>query len=861
MQQGSFTYLGHPLAHPSAKQHSLDLLTQSFKQDTAMYDRLPLNCFERVTIVNKVLLPRWVYRALFLLDLTTCQTWDSYLRQFVTACPGIESVMSRNRLGTDVRLGGLGLRTLWWSFALRWVSIVQPMLQDHRIPAILPLPHPHLTYLQILSALGVKPGATTLPTRKPRHSTSLIDSESSGDEAWILRLPPTSSHVSFDWFSEPAHPTKQEQVSVQTLLPQKMTIMGVEVQYAGVPTECTWYTDGSKSCGRAGGGIVNGSFQAAFRVPGMQEVYRAEVVACALACALAKVADTIKLDNRACATCIAQQRTREVPDQDFRDLACQEISQKNLTILWTPGHVSLNDTQTYTAYKDARENGRADSCARLGTLLPHNPPLLCNPWDIILHGTKLPTPPRAWLMKMRSQKVLTNTHWTTWLPLKGMRRSTWLPWLWGHVRWQDYGAPWEKQASPCNLCTLNHGASVQSRLLYCGRWRRHFYDEWVKWWGPLAAQATVWLTSADETDLWMCACLHIPTTLLESIPIHEKRHIRKHVAFFQFRAIHGVQGLRNILTGVSPVAQPSSLWLSTKPAARPAVPSSSTPTARQLRDYVHAPWGIKPRRKEPTVLPTTTVQAEITAWIEQATAAKDTDGVTFILNRTTTVSYLRSKAQSSYNELSQAHYDIMDAFCQEKTSLWEAAQHSICLRSKLTSLQLVLREQLHHLYTAKHDWFNQAMCTLLLSWDQVRSSMGTFWAQRQQDTSRFCEWKHGECDAQMRRLQRQLYALSLRQSIWDSLLRFTTECETVATGMKQNLLDATMERLSVRQKMWVAWRKRLRNTQDEEVTSQPRHKKPKLSHSEPETAICLTHPDSIADDQGTIWLCGEGSWE
>ena len=58
------------------------------------------------------------------------------------------------------------------------------------------------------------------------------------------------------------------------------------------------YMDGSKRNGRARGGIVNGNFQAALRVLGEQQVYRAETVAAMIASELAKEGDSIALDNQ-----------------------------------------------------------------------------------------------------------------------------------------------------------------------------------------------------------------------------------------------------------------------------------------------------------------------------------------------------------------------------------------------------------------------------------------------------------------------------------------------------------------------------------------------------------------------------------
>ena len=57
------TYLGHVLAHPSHEEHAWELVTTQLHHDLAAYKTLPLNGFEKVSIINSVLIPRWTYRA------------------------------------------------------------------------------------------------------------------------------------------------------------------------------------------------------------------------------------------------------------------------------------------------------------------------------------------------------------------------------------------------------------------------------------------------------------------------------------------------------------------------------------------------------------------------------------------------------------------------------------------------------------------------------------------------------------------------------------------------------------------------------------------------------------------------------
>ena len=106
--------------------------------------------------------------------------------------------------------------------------------------------------------------------------------------------------------------------------------------YTGHPTTRRWYTDGSKRHGRAGEGISNGEFRAAFRVHGPQQIYRAEIMACAVASNLAQPGDKIVLDSVVKATPVP--RKGVIKDQDYRERGYHNVTTKNFTVRWTPGH-------------------------------------------------------------------------------------------------------------------------------------------------------------------------------------------------------------------------------------------------------------------------------------------------------------------------------------------------------------------------------------------------------------------------------------------------------------------------------------------------------------------------------------------
>ena len=123
------TYLGHVLAHPTQEDTAWDMVTTQLHHDVTAYRTLPLNTYEKVAIINAVLLPRWTYRGLFLGNRTRMARWDDILLQYIRDTPGIEQQMNNYGLTTNLSQGGLGLRQLWWSYITRWVTIGQQELQ------------------------------------------------------------------------------------------------------------------------------------------------------------------------------------------------------------------------------------------------------------------------------------------------------------------------------------------------------------------------------------------------------------------------------------------------------------------------------------------------------------------------------------------------------------------------------------------------------------------------------------------------------------------------------------------------------------------------------------------------------------
>ena len=65
LQPPIFHYLGHLLAHPTWERKARDDFMGTAAADLARYQYLPLNAFERVQLLNTILIPRWTYAPCF----------------------------------------------------------------------------------------------------------------------------------------------------------------------------------------------------------------------------------------------------------------------------------------------------------------------------------------------------------------------------------------------------------------------------------------------------------------------------------------------------------------------------------------------------------------------------------------------------------------------------------------------------------------------------------------------------------------------------------------------------------------------------------------------------------------------------
>ena len=105
--------------------------------DLARYQYLPLNAFERVQLLNTILIPRWTYRTLFLPNDSIFKAMDSMCLRFVLMAEGMELNKVDVHKSYNVlhvisphRLGGMGLHQLFWAHRARFTTMVQNTLRS-----------------------------------------------------------------------------------------------------------------------------------------------------------------------------------------------------------------------------------------------------------------------------------------------------------------------------------------------------------------------------------------------------------------------------------------------------------------------------------------------------------------------------------------------------------------------------------------------------------------------------------------------------------------------------------------------------------------------------------------------------------
>ena len=143
---------------------------------------LPLNAFERVQLLNSVLISRWLYHTMFIPHDRMFQHIDQTCLEFVAIAKGLEhnkenihKAHNATHINSRVKYGGLGLQQIYRAYRTRYVTLVQGLLRKPTGRFSRLVARPIRDYITVLSQIG---GNTTLvlaPRRRPPTSANLID--------------------------------------------------------------------------------------------------------------------------------------------------------------------------------------------------------------------------------------------------------------------------------------------------------------------------------------------------------------------------------------------------------------------------------------------------------------------------------------------------------------------------------------------------------------------------------------------------------------------------------------------------------------------------------------------------------------
>ena len=120
MQPPIFRYLAHTIAHPSWAQRARDEVLAKVESGLTRYRALPLHAFERVQLLNSMLIPRWLYHTMFIPHDCIFQHKDKICLEFVAIAKGLEhnkeniyKAHNVTHINSPVKYRGLGLRQIY----------------------------------------------------------------------------------------------------------------------------------------------------------------------------------------------------------------------------------------------------------------------------------------------------------------------------------------------------------------------------------------------------------------------------------------------------------------------------------------------------------------------------------------------------------------------------------------------------------------------------------------------------------------------------------------------------------------------------------------------------------------------------
>ena len=367
-----FSYLGHMIAHPANVSLARSQILAEVKSDLNRYKQLHLNAFERVQLVNSVLIPRWLYHAMFVPHDRMFHKVDQRVRDFVTAAKGMEPKYNTSHVGAGAAPNLLGLQSkVYHHHATHFAD------GDHPITKAASRPVHHTMaqlrdYVHMVEQMGGKVPIQMDDRQRPQGGPALFDEEDSEDGDMLRAQERVVGPMEYRaQYHGTAHPPDVDDTGTLPAGFRQVTIGGMVCYTNGKDkTDTTWYNDGSKQNNRAGVGIKCGPLEIIARVTGPQTSYRAELQGAAIVSCLADQEDELVIDNKAVLDYGAVPPHRECWDVDMRQIIQTHQGAKQLRWRWVPSQRVIKRYHTDQEKKDIKHNDAVDRLAKSAAKLP-----------------------------------------------------------------------------------------------------------------------------------------------------------------------------------------------------------------------------------------------------------------------------------------------------------------------------------------------------------------------------------------------------------------------------------------------------------------------------------------------------------
>ena len=465
-------HLGHPLTTNLDSTQARHLILEELKRTLTIFHDVPIPTFERVRLVNSVVLPAFLHRA-----------------ECLWIPPSMQKDISRLVLAFCLGVAGL-----------------PPLLSPKTI-------HSKPPYGLGLHHFSQRYSTRVLDTLHKAHLYSPL--QSSADKR--LHMQPISTFRScLTQNLPPVPPLRPQATSPPTgssiLLPHNLAALHTTHPPPPLPPGCA-FSDGSffANSARAGAAAVTPGGQVLMaRTPGTPGIYPSEVLGAFLASHSSPPGTTIRLDNQGVVKVLSSSKM-VVRHAYLVNMARSSIRMKSQNVKWTKGHAGL------------RGNELADSYARRACDLPCQAGALPQtPWDVIIEGLPHLPPHKCWTEANVPTHRHSGIHKVSFTPLKRSPNSTqWVKWIFGlcwRPGWAAYQTFWTQTPSKraCTVCHSFHNASINGTLAFCDS--HPLRHAWLSAWHhhPLILD---WLQCISVNDRILLGKACIPTTLYTKLSV------------------------------------------------------------------------------------------------------------------------------------------------------------------------------------------------------------------------------------------------------------------------------------------------------------------------------------------------------